>query len=121
MSIGLYIKDNLRLDKILYVNTNNELYNLDDMNCLLKNVDLSTMKFNNELHKLDFRGDVNRTALGPALEKEGIASIIINKIKIKDKSYGYIIFALKRTANIWQNSDIAILMYLGRSIALELI
>ena len=115
-----YIKENLRLDKIYFIDGNNmNLYDSDKMNIIQKDVDLSDIKFKNELHKEDYNGKVNELHIGTALSKDNISSLMIYRINVTNITLGYIMFALERTAKIWQNDELAILMYFGKTIAIN--
>ena len=54
-----------------------------------------------------------------ALEKYNLSSLLIYKIRTAKANYGYLIYALERTSKIWQNNEIAIMMYLAKSIMIE--
>ena len=115
-----YVKENLRLDKIYFIdNQNKNLYDSDKMNIIQKNVDISDIKFNNELHKEDSNGRVKELDIAPSLSKDKISSLMIYRINVKNKTLGYIMFGLERSAKIWQNDELAILMYFGKTIAIN--
>ena len=115
-----YVKENLRLDKIYFIdNQNKNLYDSDKMNIIQKNVDLSDVKFNNELHKEDFNGRVKELDIGSSLAKDKISSLMIYRINVSNKTLGYIMFGLERSAKIWQNDELAILMYFGKTITIN--
>ncbi len=120
LELSSYIKNNLNLDNIFYIDSNSNLYDIDDFKLLKKNTDLSSLKFNNELYRYDYKGDVERSPIGDDIKNYEIASLLITRIKVKDEIKGYIMYALKRTAKIWQNNEIATLMFLAKTISLEI-
>ena len=120
MDISEYLKDNLRLDNIYYIDQNKTFYDALEMKKICDNIDLSDIRFNNELYKRDYHKDVNKLPFGPYIENDEISSLLITRIKDKDEIKGYIMFALKRMAMIWHNQEIATLLYLAKTISLEI-
>ena len=55
-----YLKKNLRLDFILYLDDKNNLYDLNELKLIYKKIDLSNLKFNNELLKTDTFDEIRR-------------------------------------------------------------
>lgn len=116
-----YLSDTLKLDNIFYIDKYNNLYDTINMEIKGSNIDISNVKYNNELHKTDYRGEVDKMNFGPILKDYSIASTLTTRIRYKDNMFGYLIFAQKRTAKIWENDQISILMYLSKMITLELL
>lgn len=119
-SVGNYLKENLTLDKLFYIDINKTLYDLDKLEILSPMCDISAIKFYNNLYKTDYRGEVSRLPGSKYIEKFDLASILMCKIEYNHKIFGYIAFALKRTAKIWDNNEIAILLYFAKIIALDI-
>ncbi len=116
-----YIKENLILDKIYYIDLDKNMYDVQNMKLLGKNIDLSDIKFSNDLYKRDYTGDVERMVFGPLIKNDDISSLLITKVNPNPGKVGYLMLASNRTAMIWQNNDIAILLYLAKAISLELV
>lgn len=118
--ISAYIKDNLMLDKIYYIDLNKNFYDMETMELLARNIDLDSIKFSNDLYKRDYAGEVNKMPFGQAIKNDKLASLLITKIFPNNSDRGYLVFGLHRAEMIWQNKEIAILLYLAKAIALEL-
>ena len=118
--ISAYIKDNLMLDKIYYIDLNKNFYDMETMELLARDIDLDSIKFSNDLYKRDYAGEVNKMSFGPAIKDDKLASVLITKIFPNNNDRGYLVFGLHRAEMIWQNKEIAILLYLAKAIALEL-
>lgn len=118
-----YLKKNLRLDFILYLDEKNKLYNFDDLKLISDDIDLSKLKFNNELLKTDTFDEIKRLSkpLFEATKQFNASSLLMTRLNHKDKKYGYLIFGLERALKIWTNDEIATLMYLAKNIILDLI
>ena len=116
-----YIIKNLRLDYLLYIDKNHNIFNLIDCSLIAKDINLDNIKFNNEIFKTNFKNDIKAANKGlyDVAEKINISSILATKLRTQDKDYGYLIFALERTQKIWQSNEIAIMMYLAKAILIE--
>ncbi len=119
-----YLKRNLRLDFLLYIDNNHDLYLLDDLNKpLAKNINLTKKKFNNELLKTDTRDDIRKVnePLFEATRDVKASSLLITRLNNKDMNYGFLGFGLQRAFKIWKNDEIAALMYFGKNVILDLL
>ena len=108
------------LDKIYYIDLNKNFYDMETMELLARNIDLDSIKFSNDLYKRDYAGEVNKMPFGQAIKNDKLASLLITKIFPNNSDRGYLVFGLHRAEMIWQNKEIAILLYLAKAIALEL-
>ncbi len=118
-----YLKKTLRLDYILYIDANGDLYKTSNMKKLGSNIDLSNTKFKNGVYTTNYRNDLNVISheLYISTRRDNVSSTIITSLKTKKKDLGYIMFALERTSRIWQSNEIAILMYLSKCLTLALV
>lgn len=117
-----YIKKTLRLDYLFYINENGEIFNLDDLSKFGDGIDLSKAKFNNEIIKTNHSDDLKAidSNLYEATRKYNTSSVLITKLRTTNNNYGYIMYALERTSRIWQSNEIAILLYLAKTITIDL-
>ncbi len=120
IEISLYIKENLMLDKIYYIDIDKNLYDVTNMKLIGENVEVGDIKFSNDLYKRDYHGDVDRMPFGPLIKDDDIASLLITRVNPNREETGYLMFGLNRTSMIWQNNEIATLLYFAKSISLEL-
>ena len=119
MEVCAYLKETLLLDKIYFVSDKNVLYDSNNMQVLGADIDLSDIKFNNELFKKDYRNHVAEMSFGAYIKNENIASILMTRIKSGKTVFGYIIFALKRTAMIWSEREIGAILFLAKTLCVE--
>ena len=121
IDVSEYLKTSLRLDKIYYIDKNNKLFDTLNMSILAEELKLKNVKFNNELYKTDYKYEVKELSFGEYIIKDEMTSLLATRIKAKNEVLGFVVFGLKRTAKIWANSEIAILLFLGKTISLELL
>lgn len=119
IDVSEYISANLHLDK-MFVVLNDKLYDMNNMSIILDKIDMSEIKFNNELHKIENKTELKNKSFGAAILECNVSSLLMTTIKAHHKILGYVMYGLKRTGKIWENSEIAVLMYLAKTIALDI-
>lgn len=115
----IYLRAQLQLDNIYYIKKNGDLIDVNTQGVLARLGNLDSLLNEDNIYISSYISNIKSAApeLGNVIEPYGIHSILFTNIRSKEHKYGYIFFALERTARIWQPNDKAILLYLSKLIA----
>ena len=121
MEISEYIRDNLNLNNIFFIDQHNCLYDICTLEKYSERADMSNVIFKNERAQIEYRPDVLKLSFGEDIKKLGLASLLMTRLKHHEEIYGYLIFAIKRNGKVWEANEISTLMYYANAIILELL
>jgi len=115
----IYLRAQLQLDNIYYIKKNGELIDVNSQMAVGHLGNLDSLLDEDNMYSSSYITNIKQDSLelGNAIEPYGLHSILFTNIRTKEHKYGYIFFALERTARIWQPNDKAILLYLSKLIA----
>ena len=121
MEISEYIRDNLNLNNIFFIDKHNCLYDICTLEKYSERADMSNVIFKNERAQIEYRPDVLKLSFGQDIKQLGLASLLMTRLKHHEEIYGYLIFAIKRNGKVWETNEISTLMYYANAITLELL
>ena len=116
--VSEYIKKSLKISHVLIVNQPNKII---EPSIELK-IDLEEYIDENDVCAInEVTGIYNSSReLQQFIDNTGIASMMIGRLTFRDVLYGYIIFGESNVQRIWQNEDLALLLFVIKMIGTEL-
>ena len=119
LKLGIkYLRERLKISDVFFFNKDGKMLNepsikVTNFDEIIDDVGFSA--FNRTEEVLDYSKDLDKF-----IHHFRIASMLIGRITFKNEKYGYLIFADSLVQRIWQNEDMAVLIFAMKLIGAEM-